>query len=64
MLLVKCISIRESNPKQIQINKSYYIDTTTLHSDLDGEWYGKIYSKKDNDNYYYIGNLSLRHFRN
>ena len=61
MQLVKCISIRETNPNQIKIGNYYFIDITSIHSDLEGEWYTDVY-EMINDMYYSIGRLALRHF--
>lgn len=56
---VICISIRESNPKQIEKGKRYLIDTHTLYSDTDGDWYVEVYDMDKNK----IGGLLLNHFR-
>ena len=60
MKLVKCISERESLPKQIETGKTYYFDETSIYVDTDGDEYAKIY----NDQYRksFVGNMLTKHF--
>lgn len=39
MKMVKCVSIREFMPKQIEVGKIYYMDEKTKWIDGDGEEY-------------------------
>ena len=52
MKKVKCISVRPMMPKQIEVDKIYYMDETTK--------YATFYSDKVGDNK--IGNMLLSHF--
>lgn len=60
MKKVKCISIREFMPKQIEVGKIYYMDEKTKWKDCDGDEYAVFYS--DNNGEDKIGNLLLSHF--
>ena len=60
MKLVKCITKRESIPTQIEEDKIYYLDETSLYVDLDGDEYAKIY--KDKWKKQFVGNMLTKHF--
>lgn len=60
MKKVKCISVRPMLPKQIEVDKIYYMDETTKWKDCDGDEYATFYSDKLGDNK--IGNMLLSHF--
>lgn len=60
MKKVKCISIRPMMPKQVEVNKIYYMDETTKWKDDEGDEYAVFYADKSGDNK--IGNLLLSHF--
>jgi len=60
MKKVKCISIREFMPKQIEVGNIYYMDEKTKWKDCDGDEYAVFYS--DNNGEDKIGNLLLSHF--
>ena len=60
MKKVKCVSIREFMPKQIEVGKIYYMDEKTKWKDCDGDEYAVFYS--DNNGEDKIGNLLLSHF--
>lgn len=54
----RCISIRESNPKQISVGEDYILDKYSIFIDCDGDAYGTFYDMEGNR----IGNLLLKHF--
>ena len=56
---VQCINIRETMPDQVKLDKMYHIDTDTLYSDLNGDWYADVYSLSGNR----LGSMKLSHFR-
>lgn len=60
MKLVKCISIRESCPRQIIVGDLYYLDETTLFVDHEGDEYAKIYNDKYGKQL--VGHMSTKHF--
>lgn len=60
MKKVKCVSIREFMPKQIEVWKIYYMDEKTKWKDGDGDEYAVFYSDKNGEDK--IGNLLLSHF--
>lgn len=60
MKKVKCISIRETSPKQITVGNVYYLDETTLYVDSDGNEYAMIY--RDIHKKQVVGRLSTQHF--
>ena len=60
MKKVKCVSVRESIPSQIDVNEIYYLDETTLYVDSDGDEYATIY--KDRWKTQRIGNMLTKHF--
>lgn len=60
MKKVKCVSIREFMPKQIEVGKIYHMDEKTKRKDCDGDEYAVFYS--DNNGEDKIGNLLLSHF--
>jgi len=57
---VKCISVRESVPSQIDVEDIYYLDETTLYLDADGDEYAMIYG--DPWKIHCIGNMLTKHF--
>lgn len=59
MIIVECISIRESMPDQIKVGTKYKLDPATIEGDSDGDWYGTIYDM----NVCKIGQLMLKHFK-
>jgi len=58
-LPVICISIRESIPDQIKIDKEYIVDRLSIYLDMDGDAYGMVYDSSMKR----IGNMKLSHFR-
>lgn len=60
MKKVKCVSIREFMPKQIEVGKIYYMDEKIKWKDGDGDEYAVFYSDKNGEDK--IGNLLLSHF--
>lgn len=59
MILVCCISCRESNRNQIIVGEKYIIDCLSLYIDIDGDSYCDtydLYGKK-------IGRILLKHFQ-
>lgn len=59
MQKVICNSERK-NSKLIEVGNVYYIDLTSIFSDIDGEWFVEVYKDKDGDEY--IGCFRLNHF--
>lgn len=57
-MAVRCISIRENHPDQIQIGHAYLIDKTSIWLDADGDAYGVVYDAKRNR----VGQMLLSHF--
>lgn len=58
MLPVRCISIRETFPSQVEVGQQYMIDRLTIWMDAVGDAYGVVYDCKGNR----IGNMLLKHF--
>lgn len=58
---VICINVRNLFQNQIEVGKTYYLETSSVYGDSDGDWYGKIYADKDKEKY--IGDLKLSHFK-
>lgn len=54
---VRCISIRESVPEQIEVEKEYYIESIW---DDRQDWYAEVY--KDRELKHKVGSLKLSHF--
>lgn len=63
MQKVICINERAvaSRQPQISVGRVYYLETSSVNGDFDGEWYGEIYADKNKSEY--IGHLKLSHFR-
>lgn len=57
---VRCISIRESIPDQIQYGKKYWIDPLSKWKDIDGTEYAQVYTSEDKESY--VGTLRTDHF--
>lgn len=55
-----CKNERESFPKQIIIGNRYYLDKDSV-AIIDGETYGYIYEKRDNE-FFRISFMKLTHF--
>ena len=62
MKKAKCISVRPMMPKQIEVDKIYYMDETTKWKDGDGDEYATFYSDRLGDDKNKIGNMLLSHF--
>lgn len=60
MQLVRCKSIRETNPIQIQKGKLYWLDEASLDVDNDGDEFAVIYA--DVEGTQYVGVLNTKHF--
>ena len=58
MMLVTCISERETNKGQITIGKKYMIDRLSIWIDRDGDAYGEVFGMDG----YRVGDMLLRHF--
>ena len=59
MLSVECISPRISFPDQIQVHQKYLLDINSISGDIDGDWYGEIYTLENKK----IAQLNLKHFK-
>lgn len=57
---VKCISTRESMPKQITIDSEYYVKSSSIWGDRDGDWYAEVYEDKKFK--ISVGMLKFSHF--
>ncbi len=55
---VRCRSIRDTFPNQIEVGQSYFIERETIYIDEDGDAYGLVYDIDFN----LIGNIKLAHF--
>ena len=64
MTKVICVSIRETNPKQIAIGEEYWMDENSLYTDDDGDKYAMIYKTAEDNatGYDCIGIMKLSHF--
>ena len=60
MMLVECISERETMPGQITVGEKYWIDRDSIFIDQDGDAYGTVYSTSESKR---IGVLKLSHFK-
>ena len=60
---VICINERKdvSRQMQIEVDKAYYLDLSTVNGDFEGDWYGNVYADEKKE--IYIGHLKLSHFR-
>lgn len=61
MELVRCVSIRETMPKQITVGKKYWIDPLSEWIDCDGDTYVDVYSEEAKE--HKIGTLNKNHFK-
>ena len=59
MKKVKCVSIREFMPKQIEVGKIYYMDEKTKWKDEDGDEYAVFYSNNNGEDKYYIDTVKI-----
>lgn len=60
MLLVRCISERESVPGQIIVGKKYWIYTPSAWKDSDGDEYAEVYLDEAKE--HKVGNMLTKHF--
>lgn len=60
MVQVRCISIRQANPKQITVGELYYICESSRWVDVDGDTYVEVYADKEKQ--IFIGNMLELHF--
>lgn len=60
MKLVRCISERVTNQGQIVAGKYYYIDTTTMYKDTEGDEYVEVYDDEKKESF--IGRMNTNHF--
>lgn len=60
MLLVRCISKRETIPGQLVVGKKYWIYTPSTWKDSDGDEYAEIYLDEDRE--YKVGMMLTKHF--
>ena len=45
----------------IEVGKTYFIDTSSIHGDSEGNWYAEV--SKDKTMTVYIGRMNLKHFK-
>lgn len=50
-----------SRQPQIFVGRIYYLETSSVNGDSDGDWYGEIYA--DENKTEYIGHLKLSYFK-
>ena len=60
MELVRCVSERELMPEQTTVGKKYWIDSSTIWKDIDGDEYAFVYL--DEAKRHEIGELKINHF--
>ena len=60
MLLVRCISERETIPGHLVVGKKYWIYTPSTWKDSDGDEYAEIYLDEDRE--YKVGMMLTKHF--
>ena len=60
MQKVICISECKYH-RGIKIGEVYFIDTSSIYGDSDGDWYAEV--SKDKSMTVYIGRVNLKHFK-
>lgn len=64
MIKVVCIKNRPANcPKTEKIGDILYLDSNTIFSDADGDWYGKMYVMDNDMDYIEQGTRLLSRFQ-
>lgn len=64
MIKVVCIKNRPANcPKTEKIGDILYLDQNTIFSDVDGDWYGKMYVMDEDMDYIEQGIRLLGRFQ-
>ena len=58
-IYVKCISIRDSMPDQIQVGESYLLSLDSIWQVNKDEVYANIYTKDER----FVGNMLVTHFQ-
>ena len=57
---VICISTCDFK-RGLEVGKTYFIDTSSIHGDSEGNWYAEV--SKDKTMTVYIGRMNLKHFK-
>ena len=61
MQKIVCINENSFTRDLVELDGIYYVDTSDIFGDNDGEWYGTIY--RDERKKERIGRFRLRHFK-
>lgn len=64
MIKVMCIKTRPANcPQTEKVGDILYLDQNTIFSDIDGDWYGKMWKMDKDMNYIEQGTRLLSRFQ-
>ena len=64
MMKVVCIEKHKNCPSSEEIDDVLYLDTTTVFGVFDGNWYGEMYKKDENEKFVKVGIRLLSRFKN
>lgn len=63
MMKVICIEKRKDCLPSEEIGDILYLDKTTVFGDFEGDWYGEMYKKDENEKFVKVGIRLLSRFK-